>query len=122
MDKLKLVVSGAIALPALAMTGPVAAVVGGTLAVNFAYNTVTTVVRNLRELKDEEDGDCYFVYYPLENAFGVADFIIPEFLEMDILSSALNIKMKHCVAWFSTSATTYVTIEINTGKNEGVRA
>lgn len=122
MDKLKLVVGGVIMLPVLAATGPVAAFVGGVLATNLAYNTGTTVVRNLRELKDEEDGECYYVYYSLKNVFGVADMFIPEFFDTDIISSAKNIKMKHCVAWFTTSATTYVTVEITSGRTDGVNA
>lgn len=122
MDKVKLAVSGAVALPVFAMTGPIAAVAGGFLAVNLAYNAGATVLRNVRELIDEKDGDCYFVYYPFDNKYVVADFILPEFFVTDVFSGATNIKMKHCAAWFTTSASTYVTIEITSGKNEGVYA
>ena len=63
------------------------------------------------------------MYYTLGNdLLGAADFLLPEFPESDVIGSVLNMKMKHCVAWFSTSASTYVTIEITTGRTEGVRS
>ena len=77
----------------------------------------------MRETVEEENGDCYFVYYPLENtAAATADYIIPEIVGVDVIAGALNLKTQHCVAWFTTSSGTFVTIEITTGKTEGVVA
>jgi hypothetical protein len=102
-------------------------VAGGPFIATFAagtlvYNASATVVRNLRELSDEEDGDVYFVYYPLDNAWSAADYLLPEISITDVIGSAFNIKIKHCVAWFSTSSSTYVTIEITSDRVVGVEA
>ncbi len=61
------------------------------------------------------------VYYPLGNNAGrAADYYIPEIVGVDLVAGALNLKMQHCVAWFTTSSSSYVTIEISHGRYEGV--
>ena len=37
-----------------------------------------------------------------------------------MVAGALNLKLQHCVAWFTTSSSSYVTIEITHGRYEGV--
>ena len=54
-------------------------VIAGLATSNLIYNAGTTVARNLRELADEEDGDIFFVYYPLGNVGGAAaELLLPE--------------------------------------------
>ncbi len=47
----------------------------------------------MREAVKEEDGDCFFVYYPLGHMFGAtADYLIPEIVGVDLIAGALNLK------------------------------
>ncbi len=46
--------------------------------------------------------------------------MIPEFVDVDIIAGALNKKLAHCKAWFTTSKNSYITFEVSAGKSEGV--
>ena len=100
---------------------PFAATAATLAAANFAAQNVITGVRSLREIADESDGDCFMVYYPLGHGGGAAaDALIPEIVGVDLIAGALNLKMQHCVAWFTTSSSRYVTIEITHGRSSNV--
>ena len=90
---------------------------------NIAAQQSITLVRKSRELVDEKEGDCFYVYYPLGNMGGAAaDYILPEIVGVDVIAGALNLKTQHCKAWFTRSSGSYTTIEITAGKTEGVLA
>lgn len=96
-------------------------VAGPVMAVNYGAQLAITGVRNVREWVEEEDGDCYYVYYSLDQAFEkVADLLIPEIVGVDLIAGAFNVKMQHCQAWFFTSSSNYITFEICRGRTEGV--
>ena len=84
--------------------GAAAAVVGPALIGAGGYSVAKGTIRGVRELVDEEDGDMFFVYYDLDNTFlEIANAYMPEFPDVDIAASALNKKIAHCKAWFTTS-------------------
>ena len=102
---------------------PFEAVAVTAIAANFAVQQSITAVRKARETCEEEEGDCFFVYYPLGHMLGATvDFILPEVVGVDVVAGALNLKTQHCVAWFTTSSSSYTTIEITSGKSAGVLA
>ena len=101
---------------------PLAPAIGGAVILNSAAQLAIQGVRNQREKYDEENGDCYFVYYPLRDfRYAAADFVLPEIVGVDLVAGALNLKTQHCVAWFTTSPSTYVTIEITSGETQNVK-
>jgi hypothetical protein len=78
------------------------------------YCATKGTIRSGNELlKTEKKTDCYFVYYPLENGFDLAAFIIPN--NLDNYASTKNMKLAHCKAWFTNSESDYFTIEITSG-------
>ena len=73
---------------------PVAAVAAPLMIANLAAQQSITLVRTLREKVNEENGDCFFVYYPLENTVAATtDYILPEIVGVDLIAGALNLKM-----------------------------
>ncbi len=113
----------------IAATGGTAAlVIGPALIGSGVYSAGKATVRGAREIADEEDGECYYVYYDLRNSeneisfAAAANFIIPEWGDTDLIASGVNKKLAHCVAWFTTSRTSYVKFEITSNKSEGVIA
>ena len=105
----------------VATGGAAIPLVGTVLISSGIYCGAKASIRGVRELVDEHDVQMFYVYYNLDNkALKALNFLTPEWFEIDFISSGLNIKLAHCKAWFTTSATTYVTFEITAGKDEGV--
>ncbi len=48
----------------MSAAAPAVVVGGAVLMINSAAQNTITTVRSLREISDEEDGDCFCVYYP----------------------------------------------------------
>ncbi|CDW90965.1 UNKNOWN [Stylonychia lemnae] len=103
--------------------GTLVPVIGASLVGSGAYSGIKATVRGAREIIDEDEGDMYYVYYDLANtSLQVTNYLLPEFVDIDLIASASNKKLAHCKAWFTTGSTTYVTFEITAGKNWGVLA
>lgn len=103
--------------------GAAAPLVGAALVGSGAYSGAKATIRGVRELADESDGEMYFVYYDLDNAaIAGINYILPEFIDTDLIASATNKKIAHCKAWFTTSSNSYVTFELTAGKHSGVIA
>ena len=93
--------------------GAAAPLIGMSLIGSGSYTVAKGSLRGARELVEEEGGDCYYVYYDVDDKFlAFLNIITPEYPELDLVAYSLNSKIAHCKAWFTLSNNRYVTFEI----------
>ena len=82
----------------IATGGAAAAVIGPVLVGSGAYTAGSGIIRGARELVAEDEGECYFVYYPLKDGLlNALSVVLPDHLDTDFLASALDKKIAHLV-------------------------
>ena len=100
----------------IASGGTAAPFIGGAFLGSGGYSVVKATIRGAREIADEDAGEMYFVHYDLDNVLvKVGNYVLPDQLLPDR-------QVSHWKAWFTLSATSYVTFEITAGKSSGVIA